>query len=323
MNCPNCGREVKPTDKFCIACGARLENSEGENGRFNTEAMKNLAGKTINHAADSLMGMSKNGIDFMVRRFFFGYGEFILISVLVFIISTVLKFFLEHIYFMGTLKEFGVFCTIIRVLAFFSILVFIAETMRIKSSGTAKNKVDEATQKSISQLKSRAIEKFNVDEEQLEEVEPVVIAGAGVAPSMRFSENATKTKKIAGIFERFYSKDPFEACRVDSEAVPRYLLIQTTVYAFTDTQLLVYVGNIDISTGVVYDETVSEVFYSDVNSLVQQEILKKQNKKYYTLKYLVLDVCGISKTAAFDSRLVHNVDERLAGMETYIREKKN
>lgn len=323
MNCPNCGREVKPTDKFCIACGARLENSEGENGRFNTEAMKNLAGKTINHAADSLMGMSKNGIDFMVRRFFWGYGDFILISVLVFIISTVLKFFLEHIYFMGTLEGFGVFCTIIRPLAFFSILVSIEETMRIKSSGTAKNKVDEVTQKSISQLKSRAIEKFNVDEEQLEEVEPVVIAGAGVAPSMSFSENTVKIKRIAAIFGRFYSRDPFEACRVDSEAVPRYLLIQTTVYAFTDTQLLVYVGNIDISTGVVYDETVSEVFYSDVNSLVQQEILKKQNKKYYTLKYLVLDVCGISKTAAFDSRLVHNVDERLAGMETYIREKKN
>lgn len=323
MNCPNCGREVKPTDKFCIACGARLENSEGENGRFNTKAMKNLAGKTINHAADSLMGMSKNGIDFMVRRFFWGYGDFILISVLVFIISTVLKFFLEHIYFMGTLEGFGVFCTIIRPLAFFSILVSIEETMRIKSSGTAKNKVDEVTQKFISQLKSRAIEKFNVDEEQLEEVEPVVIAGAGVTPSMSFSENTVKIKRIAAIFGRFYSRDPFEACRVDSEAVPRYLLIQTTVYAFTDTQLLVYVGNIDISTGVVYDETVSEVFYSDVNSLVQQEILKKHNKKYYTLKYLVMDVCGISKTAAFDSRLVHNVDERLAGMETYIREKKN
>lgn len=323
MNCPNCGREVKPTDKFCIACGARLENSEGENGRFNTKAMKNLAGKTINHAADSLMGMSKNGIDFMVRRFFWGYGDFILISVLVFIISTVLKFFLEHIYFMGTLEGFGVFCTIIRPLAFFSILVSIEETMRIKSSGTAKNKVDEVTQKFISQLKSRAIEKFNVDEEQLEEVEPVVIAGAGVTPSMSFSENTVKIKRIAAIFGRFYSRDPFEAYRVDSEAVPRYLLIQTTVYAFTDTQLLVYVGNIDISTGVVYDETVSEVFYSDVNSLVQQEILKKHNKKYYTLKYLVMDVCGISKTAAFDSRLVHNVDERLAGMETYIREKKN
>lgn len=105
--------------------------------------------------------------------------------------------------------------------------------------------------------------------------------------------------------------------------MPRYLLIQTTVYAFTDTQLLVYVGNIDISTGMIYDETVSEVFYSDVNSLVQQELLKKYNKKYYTVKYLMLDICGISKIAAFDTRLVPDVNEHLAGMESYIREKKN
>ena len=323
MNCPNCGREVKPTDKFCIACGARLENSEGENGRFNTKAMKNLAGKTINHAADSLMGMSKNGIDLMVRRFFFGYADVMLISVLVDIIALFLIVFFGIDYYTFSIKGFGVFCEIIQVLAVIAFVMSIKKSIQIKSGGEAKFRVDQATNKSISQLKSRAIEKFNVDEEQLEEVEPVVIAGAGVTPSMRFSENATKTKKIAGIFERLYSKDPFEVCRVDSKAVPRYLLIQTTVYAFTDTQLLVYVGNIDISTGVVYDETVSEVFYSDVNSLVQQEILKKHNKKYYTLKYLVLDVCGISKTAAFDSRLVHNVDERLAGMETYIREKKN
>ena len=36
----------------------------------------------------------------------------------------------------------------------------------------------------------------------------------------------------------------------------------------------------------------------------------------------MLDICGISKIAAFDTRLVPDVNERLAGMESYIREKK-
>ena len=323
MNCPKCGREIRPTDKFCIACGAKLENDGEENENFNVASMRKLAGKTVNHAAESLMGTSRNGIDFMVRRYFFGFGDFIAVSICAFAISLLLKLFLGHEYLMGPINKFGIFCSVIEILGFLVFVVSIEESMRAKSNGRAKTKVDEATQKYISELKSRAIEKFNVDEEQLEEVEPVVIAGAGTTPRLSFSENMVNNKRIVGLLGRFYSKDPIEACRVDKDDVSRYLLIQTTVYAFTDTQLLVYVGNIDISTGVVYNETVSEVFYSDVNSLVQQEVLKKSGKKYYTLKYLVLDICGISKIAAFDTRLVPDVNERLAGMESYIREKKN
>lgn len=323
MNCPKCGREIRPTDKFCIACGAKLENHGEENENFNAASMRKLAGETVNHAAESLMGTSRNGIDFMVRRYFFGFGDFIAVSICAFVISLLLKLFLGHEYLMGPMNKFGYFCSVIEILAFLVFVVSLEESMHAKSNGRAKTKVDEATQEYISELKSRAIEKFNVDEEQLEEVEPVVIAGAGTTPRINSLGNTANAKKIVSLLERFYSKDPFEAYRVDKDAMPRYLLIQTTVYAFTDTQLLVYVGNIDISTGMIYDETVSEVFYSDVNSLVQQELLKKYNKKYYTVKYLMLDICGISKIAAFDTRLVPDVNERLAGMESYIREKKN
>ena len=77
MNCPKCGREIRPTDKFCIACGAKLENHGEENENFNAASMRKLAGETVNHAAESLMGTSRNGIDFMVRRYFFGFGDFI------------------------------------------------------------------------------------------------------------------------------------------------------------------------------------------------------------------------------------------------------
>lgn len=95
MNCPKCGREIRPTDKFCIACGAKLENDGEENENFNVASMRKLAGKTVNHAAESLMGTSRNGIDFMVRRYFFGFGDFIAVSICAFVISLFLKLFLD------------------------------------------------------------------------------------------------------------------------------------------------------------------------------------------------------------------------------------
>ena len=27
MNCPNCGKELNPGDKFCIDCGTKIESS--------------------------------------------------------------------------------------------------------------------------------------------------------------------------------------------------------------------------------------------------------------------------------------------------------
>lgn len=197
MNCPKCGREIRPTDKFCIACGAKLENHGEENENFNAASMRKLAGETVNHAAESLMGTSKNGIDFMVRRYFFGFGDIIAVSICAFVISLLLKLFLGHEYLMGPMNKFGYFCSVIEILAFLVFVVSLEESMHAKSNGRAKTKVDEATQKYISELKSRAIEKFNVDEEQLEEVEPVVIAGAGTTPRINSLGNTANAKKLS------------------------------------------------------------------------------------------------------------------------------
>lgn len=104
-------------------------------------------------------------------------------------------------------------------------------------------------------------------------------------------------------------------------------MIQATVYAFTDTQLLVYSGNVDISTGTIYKESVAEIFYKDINGVTQTDVLKKFRvglfkKQYYTLKNVEFDICGIIKTAAFDSNFVPDAETSLRGMESYIREKK-
>ena len=146
MNCPKCGREIRPTDKFCIACGAKLENHGEENENFNAASMRKLAGETVNHAAESLMGTSRNGIDFMVRRYFFGFGDFIAVSICAFVISLLLKLFLGHEYLMGPMNKFGYFCSVIEILAFLVFVVSLEESMQ--------NQMAERKRKSMRPLRN-------------------------------------------------------------------------------------------------------------------------------------------------------------------------
>lgn len=327
MNCPNCGKELGANDKFCVGCGTRIQETGNSNGgNMNFDAVNAFAGNAFNGVKNSLMGTGRNGVDFMVRRYFFGFGDFIWVSLIVWILFKVLKrLFGVSFYYYGS-NGFGTFCTVIQVIAILVFIGAVALDIYTRVIGMGKNNVDAATQNSIAKLKNRAQSKFNVDNEQLSEVAPIVVAGAGNSPSELLAGIPIKRRRFAGL-SKFYSKDPIEAYRIGMDKVPRYLLIQTTVYAFTDTQLLTYSGNIDISTGVIYDEQVSETFYKDVNSVTQRDVLKKFKagifkKEYYVTKYMNLDVCGISKLASFDSRFAENAESSLAGMESYIREKK-
>ena len=61
--------------------------------------------------------------------------------------------------------------------------------------------------------------------------------------------------------------------------------------------------------------------------IIPVDVLKKFRvglfkKQYYTLKNVEFDICGIIKTAAFDSNFVPDAETSLRGMESYIREKK-
>lgn len=308
MNCPKCGKELKPGDKFCTGCGTKI-------GDGSTGYQEGAAGTENNYdnAANDVGENPGSGINFgssktMIRRYFFGFSDLMWLSVLMWIIFAALR-----VSFMQT----------IAVIMF---LAAIGLTIYIRFTGAGKNNVDMATQKSIEMLKDRAFSKFNVDSEQLEEVKPIHIAGAGASPVGIGFGLATNFKRVNQI-AKIYTKDPVEAYRIGMDGVPRYLLIQATVYAFTDTQLLVYNGNVDISTGTIYQESVAEIFYKDVNGVTQTDMLKKFRigifkKQYYTLKFVDFDVCGITKRAAFDSNFVADAETSLAGMESYIREKK-
>lgn len=336
MNCPNCGKEIVPGDKFCVGCGTKIGNG-GNNitgsGIPSLDSVNVFAGNALNNAKNTIMGTSSGGVNFMVRRYFFGFGDFLWLSIIVWSICQFLKVYYSIRFFnryYGGENGFILFCGVLQVIAVIVFICAIIMDIYFRVVGMGKTNVDEATQNGIERFKIRAQEKFNVEAEQMSEVEPIVVAGPGNSPVELFAGILVKRRWFMGI-SKLYSKDPVEAYRVGLDRVPRYLLMQTTVYAFTDTQLLTYTGNMDISTGVIYDEQVSETFYKDVNSVTQRDVLKKYKagffkKEYYITKYFNLDVCGISKLAAFDSKFasagVTNAATSLNGMESYIREKK-
>lgn len=323
MNCPNCGKELNPGDKFCIGCGARVDggaaNQAGAAGPVNN--FNNAAGNAgVNQGGGISFGSSKT----MIRRYFFGFSDLMWLSVVVWIIFAALKMpFRGYSVFYGP-SPFVTFCTVIQVIAVIVFLGAIGLTIYIRLTGAGKNNVDTATQNSIEMLKARAFSKFNVDSEQVAEVEPIKIAGEGEDPKKKGLGVGTKHfNKMSKIL----TKDPVEGKRIGLDGISRYLLVQATVYAFTDTQILMYSGNVDISTGTIYEESVAEIFYKDVNGVTQIDQLEKCKagifkKQYYTKKNVVFDVCGLTKEAAFDLRFAPNAEASLAGMESYIREKK-
>lgn len=53
MNCPNCGKELAPGDKFCMGCGAKIEsagNGTNSGATPSLDAVNAFAGNAFNGA---------------------------------------------------------------------------------------------------------------------------------------------------------------------------------------------------------------------------------------------------------------------------------
>ena len=53
------------------------------------------------------------------------------------------------------------------------------------------------------------------------------------------------------------------------------MLMEVSTFVFTDTQILMYVADVDISTGLIYREETSECFYQEVEAMNFRESLYK------------------------------------------------
>ncbi len=343
MKCPKCGAEIINGDKFCMNCGTPVDNmtisntnsqytgnsSAGMYNDSNTNLNDTMSSDAYtpnsnnyiqnNYSNDNMIG-PENKVDVAVRRYFLGYKDITIISILVFFLT-------------GPITC-GIGCFVGGI----GVIVSVALSLYTFLLGGGADRVDQAINRSVNILKQRSIKKFNVDLSQINEVEPITVVGIGNTPDkIEFGNyrglNIFKwIGKILSTIMLIRSIDPIEGLRFGNDRVARYLLVQVTVYAFTDTQLITYTGNMDISTGVIYDESITDTFYSDINSLTFNDVLRRTKtgifrKEYYVSKYINLDVCGITKVSCFDSRFASNglasATNSLEGMKSYIRDKKS
>ena len=199
-----------------------------------------------------------------------------------------------------------------------------------------QDEADEAKQTEIRRLQKRGIRKLKMESEDIDLIEPVVRYGPGIEPNGALGDVITKKvfflfRPIVAFFRLFMTQvnkfDPILLYRVGSDDVFRYMLLQVTVYAFSNDQVLVYSGNVDTSTGRIYDESIMEVFYRDIAKVATNQELTKARKgrefRYYVNEYVELAGPGFKHVAAVASSLDNRkTDEEFLGMKNLIREKK-
>lgn len=228
------------------------------------------------------------------------------------------------------------------------ILIVIGIVMMFRSNFSGEDAVDRAVNRQIHNLKKRGLDKLNLIQDQVSLIDPVVLIGIGSSPDGSFDAarmaSQSRNKKgfsnifwFLNIFRLFGKKksdgtenDPVEALRIGSDDCLRTLLMEVCVYVFTEQQLLLYRGDVDISTGLVYHEMTAECFYQDIEGMnFSQSIYKVFNpkKKKYMNKIMesfTLFLGGCNFSASINTEMNDSaIDNQFAAMRNLIRDKKN
>lgn len=205
----------------------------------------------------------------------------------------------------------------------------------VGGSYEGQGEVDSAVAQETARLSKRGMDKLGLVAEDTSLITPICLTGFGVTPDANLGtteKEFMKTKGIIGFFSKAgksKTDDPVELYKIGSDDVLRSMLISVTVFAFTEEQMLVYSGNVDISTSTIYDEFTSEIFYTDIASIDTFETLSKQwnpkKKKftYFTKESIAVIGNGISDKYSF--RVLNGetyVNQQFMAMKNLIREKK-
>ncbi len=340
----NCGTPLEPGTVFCPNCGAKQEQTPppaanmGANvGGTSTPQFPLNFGRVEENYGESL-NQEKGTVRKTVRKYFLGGINpigLVLVAIGVVLALVGLRIY-EHLY---RINEFWawyldthmyVLISIQRGLALVFVLAGCIACLFRGKAGEQAVLQAEAIEKE--NLKKRAIEKLGVDQSQISLIDPIVLDGFGAAPDSsldtgngKWSKSRKTRKGIRGAY------DPVETYRFDSQGKLHALLLQETCFFFTETQLLVYTGNVDISTGKIYDETLMDIFYQDIGEISTNQKLWKlfdSNKKKFQYKIaeqLMLMVQGSPRVFSINKADVKasTVDNQIAGMKALVREKKN
>ena len=256
--------------------------------------------------------------------------------------SVVRKYFLSNRTWPTILIIIGI--PLICAMGIGLILIVIGLIFLFKNDYTGEASVDQAWDNQVEIMTQRGMEKLNMIQEQVSLIEPVILTGLGAAPDSSFAaakaESEAKKNKggfWSGIFSLFRRNssdgtelDPVVALRIGSDDGLRSMLMEVSLYVFTETQVLMYRGDVDISTGLVYQEFTGECFYKDIEGMRFEQSLYKvfnrRSKKYINkvTESFVLYLGGCSFSANVNTEVGKSVmDTQFTGMRNLIRDKKN
>ncbi|MCR4588520.1 MAG: hypothetical protein K5682_08950, partial [Lachnospiraceae bacterium] len=262
-----------------------------------------------------------------VRKYYTDTMKWAIISIVIGLLFVVIGFPKGHHYYNPAL--------LLAVLLGIA-LVALGIYLIIRKSGGEAEAINAANFER-ERLKKRALVKLGLDESQVSLIEPVILNGFGISPNARLGDTATANalSGMAGISARRMKKlvknsyDPFVAYKLGSNDQLHSMLIQTTLFFFTENQVLIYSGNVDTSTGKVYHETTREIFYKDITKVTtSQDITKYYSKQrrdfvYKIEEFFSVSVYGEQVRFSVNTDLDASViDAQIAGMKALLRDKK-
>ena len=369
MNCKNCGSPLRPNAKFCGVCGSPVENDAKQAESSKQESYR-PAGRENRETAsqESYRPASReNGIPAKQESYVPGVKKTSAEKIDIYEtgtvssrkkpdmrrnqnsevntseMKTIRKYFLSQKTLPLVLIILGI--PLIFAVGIGLILILIGIILMFRSNFSGEDVVDRARDRQIHILKKRGLEKLNLIQDQVSLIDPIVLVGIGESPDSSFDAaradaQSRKRRKSSGIFEFFSifgkkksngtENDPVEAMRIGSDECLRTMLMEVAVYVFTEQQILLYRGDVDISTGLVYSEMTAECFYQDIEGMnFSQSVYKVFNtkKKQYINKIMesfTLFLGGCKFSASINTEMNDSaVDNQLAAMRNLIRDKKN
>lgn len=226
----------------------------------------------------------------------------------------------------------GTFAFIIGIPIFIAGLIwFLVNKFGADTSGEAE--VDKAKAAEIEMAIQRAMQKLNLIDDQIQNVDPVVVSGRGFEPASPTTQAIAATGKYAAVFKKTMVKnsdDPVYMSKIGSDNKLRYSLVRITVFMFGEKQLYIYYANVDLTTGLVYSEGTHEYFYADINAMSflqdRDKVFNLKTKKFERRLFesVVIYSSGCSYTASLSTDLERSVVEtKFTGMRNLIRDRKN
>jgi hypothetical protein len=329
MNCPNCGAPIQTGDRFCQMCGSVVP--ENISAPTPNPIPPTNAGPTPPNRVGNFAKQTDPNTKVIRRWFKVKASKWpLLISLIGLFCCGGGGFFT----FLGILMLVG------GIALFFYLL--------INRNTSGQQEVDAAWNNQINILSSRALSKLNLVDEQTSLIDPVVTIGYGASPDSSFAISKATAAARKGLLRNLFGHtigkllgrlitdgtelDPYEAYRIGDDERVRSLLLEVDTYYFTDTQVLLYSADVDISTGLIYHEQTAEVFYEDIEGITfDQELFKVYNskkKKYINKKRenMVLHLGGCKLTSSVNMDINDTFidsQKQFSAMRNLIREKKN